>query len=164
MFDLQLGGNLETIGDVRVEERHKTLLVETATACSGAGLPDAGRFAAVEQPVLPKPSGCSPSFFSFVFTSSDSCFLRSSTIFSNFLIRSSRAFSSAITSNGVPPRRQAEMAPMIARRFMAFLRVENVIAIRSQLLSQKKLALPERDDVGCHDFEIHGTADGIHRG
>src|SRR6266540_171195 len=115
-------------------------------------------------PVLPKPSGCSPSFFSFVFASSDSCFLRSSTIFSNFLIRSSRAFSSAIASSGMPPRRQAEMAPMIARRFIAFLRVENVIAIRSQLLSQKKLALPERDDVGGHDLEIHRTANRIHRG
>src|SRR3989442_11152385 len=106
-------------------------------------------------PELPTPSGCSPSFFSLVFASSVSCFLRSSTIFSNFFIRSSRAFSSAIASNGMPPRRQAERAPMMANRRMIFLLVENVIAIRSQLLSQKKLTLPERDDVGGHDLEIH---------
>src|SRR2546422_8777100 len=52
MFDLQLGGNLETIGDVRVEERHKTLLVERAAASPGAGLPDACSVTAVEQTVL----------------------------------------------------------------------------------------------------------------
>src|SRR5439155_13790038 len=52
MFDLQLSGNLETVGDVRVEERHEPLLVKTASACSGAGLSDASGIAAVEQPVL----------------------------------------------------------------------------------------------------------------
>src|SRR5439155_2055 len=51
MFDLQLSGNLETVGDVRVEERHEPLLVKTATACSGAGLSDASGIAAVDAPV-----------------------------------------------------------------------------------------------------------------
>src|SRR5437867_7176445 len=52
MFDLQLGGNLETVRDVRVEERDEPLLVERAAAGSGAGLPDSGGAAAVEQTVL----------------------------------------------------------------------------------------------------------------
>src|SRR2546427_1875737 len=121
-------------------------------------------------PVLPKPSGFSPVFISFSLpslASLASCSVSSSTNFSSRLIRSSSAFSvfsSATASSGMPPRRQAERAPMIARRFMTFLPVENVIATRYQLLSQKKLALPERDDVGGHDLEIHRTTNGIHRG
>src|SRR5881397_917347 len=114
-------------------------------------------------PVLPKPSGFSPVFISFSFSlpslaSLASCSVSSSTNFSSRLIRSSSAFSvfsSATASSGMPPRRQAERAPMMARRFITFLPDENVIATRSQLHAQKNLALQERDDMSRHDLEIH---------
>src|SRR2546422_267999 len=123
-------------------------------------------------PVLPKPSGFSPVFISFSFSfpslaSLASCSVSSSTNFSSRLIRSSSAFSvfsSATASSGMPPRRQAARAPMMANRRMMFLLDENVIATRYQLLSQKKLALPERDDVGGHDLEVHRTTNRIDRG
>src|SRR5207245_11366416 len=52
VFDLELSRHLQTVRNVRVEERHEPLLVEAATAIAGTGLPDASGFAAVEQTVL----------------------------------------------------------------------------------------------------------------
>src|SRR5207247_7710284 len=49
---LQFSRTLQAVRNVRVEERHKPLLVEAATPCPGTGLSNAGRFAAVEQTVL----------------------------------------------------------------------------------------------------------------
>src|SRR5437879_7687454 len=122
-------------------------------------------------PVLPTPNGCSPAFISFSFSlpslaSWPSCLMSSSTNFSSRLIRSSSAFSvfsSAAASNGAPPRRQAARAPMMANRRMIILLDENVIATRSQLHAQKNLALRERDDMSCHDFEVHRRANRVDR-
>src|SRR5205807_7761980 len=122
-------------------------------------------------PVLPTPNGCSPAFISFSFSLPSlacwpSCLMSSSTNFSSRLIRSSSAFSvfsSAAASNGALPRRQAARAPMLANRRMIILLDENVIATRSQLHAQKNLALRERDDMGCHDLEVHRGANRVDR-
>ena len=52
VLDLEFRRHLQTVGDVRVEEGHKPLLVERTAASPGAGLPWACPIAAVEQPVL----------------------------------------------------------------------------------------------------------------
>src|SRR2546427_9688175 len=52
VFDLELSRHLQTVRNVRVEERHEPLLVEAATAIPGTGLAGACPAAAVEQTVL----------------------------------------------------------------------------------------------------------------